>query len=68
MIITELITINNKNYLHTYSDFGYFIERDGIQYEDAIDSIDSNYSYIELIDKNENISNEEFIKLIEEIL
>ena len=30
MIITETITINEIEYLYTYSDLGYQVERDGI--------------------------------------
>lgn len=68
MIIKETITINNIEYLRTYSDLGYEVERDGIQYIDAIDPIDSDREYTEVIVEDEDISNEEFIKLIEEAL
>lgn len=47
MIIIETIIINNKEFQHTYSDIGFHIERDGIQYEDAIDSINSGRIYTE---------------------
>lgn len=68
MIITETIIINDTEYLHTYSDLGYKVERDGIQYDDAIDPIDSGRTYIEIIVEDEDISNEDFMKLIEEAL
>ena len=37
MIKTETITINGKEYVRTWSDIGKMIERDGIQYESAVD-------------------------------
>ena len=46
MIHIETITINDKQYKHTYSDT-YTIERDGVEYWDAIDPIDSDRTYTE---------------------
>lgn len=40
MIIREEITINNKQFSKTYSDKGVYIERDGVQYSEAIDPIE----------------------------
>lgn len=40
MIIREEITINNKQFIKTYSDKGVYIERDGVQYSEAIDPIE----------------------------
>ena len=68
MIITETIIINNTEYLHTYSDLGFKIERDGVVYDDAIDPIGSNRTYIEVEEEDVEISTEEFITLIEEAL
>jgi hypothetical protein len=82
MIISEIITINNEQYLHTYSSTGFTIERDGGEYSDAIDPIDSGRVYTETNNKiektNENeeiktlapdeISPEEFVALVEEAL
>ena len=39
MIKTETITINGKAFIHTYSDNGYMVERDGVQYNEAIDPV-----------------------------
>jgi hypothetical protein len=39
MIITETVTINDREFRRTYSDEGFMIERDGVQYSDAIDPI-----------------------------
>lgn len=78
MIISEIITINDKQYLHTYSSAGFTIERDGEEYGDAIDPIDSDRVYTETNNKIEGeiaekldpdeISAEEFMTLIEEAL
>lgn len=51
MIKIEIITINDKEFQHTYSDEGYMIERDGIVYSDAIDPIDSGRIYTETTEK-----------------
>ena len=39
MVITENVTINGKEFRKTYSDEGFMIERDGVQYSEAIDPI-----------------------------
>lgn len=44
MIKTE---VYNTNYIKTYSDAGFYIERAGERYEEAIDLIDSGRTYIE---------------------
>lgn len=51
MIITETVTIRNKEYIHTYSDEGYLIERDGDRYFDALDLPGMDYVYIETDEK-----------------
>jgi len=64
MIIKEMIKINEKYYIHHYSDKGFYIERDGIRYSEAIDPLEkSTREYIEteeLIEKekeNKKINN-----------
>ena len=47
MIKTETITIGGKQFTHTYSTAGCYIERDGEHYADAIDPIDSGRTYTE---------------------
>ena len=47
MIITEEMVINNKLFIKTYSDSGYMIERNSIQYSEAIDLACFNREYIE---------------------
>ena len=40
MIVREEITIKNKQFVKNYSDKGMYIERDGVQYSEAIDPIE----------------------------
>lgn len=40
MIIREEITIKDKQFIKTYSDKCMMIERDGVQYTEAIDPIE----------------------------
>ena len=47
MIQTENITINGRPLTRTYSDGGYYIQRDGVQYAKAIDQADSERAYTE---------------------
>lgn len=47
MICTETVEIDGVKYLHTYSDAGCYVERDGIAYSDAIDPLDSGRTYTE---------------------
>ena len=56
MIKTEIITINGIEYLRTFSTLGYMIERDGVQYTDAVDLANSKHKYVETNIKNNNIS------------
>lgn len=54
MIKTETVIINEKEFKHTYSDSGFYIERDGLIYSDAMDPIDSDREYVETDKKIEN--------------
>lgn len=47
MTQTENITINGRELTRTYSDGGYYIQRDGVQYAEAIDPADSGRTYTE---------------------
>ena len=40
MIVREELTIKNKQFVKTYSDINHYIERDGVQYSEAIDPIE----------------------------
>ena len=47
MIVTEQLTINDRQFTKTYSDSGYMIERDGAQYSEAIDPAEFGRTYTE---------------------
>ena len=47
MIKTENITINDRMLTRTYSYSGYYIQRDGVRYAEAIDPLDSGRTYTE---------------------
>ena len=47
MIQTENIIINGRHLTRTYSDSGYYIQRDGVRYTEAIDPADSGRTYTE---------------------
>ena len=48
MIQTENIIINGRQLTRTYSDGGFYIQRDGVQYAEAIDPADSGMAYEEI--------------------
>ena len=47
MIITEIVTINGRQFVYTHSDDGMKIERDGVEYDEAYDPIDTGRVYTE---------------------
>lgn len=47
MIISEAVKIDDKNYTKTASDSGFYIERNGIRYVEAIDPLGSGREYTE---------------------
>ena len=47
MIITEQLTINDRPFTKNYSDSGYYIERDGVRYSEAIDPSELGRTYTE---------------------
>lgn len=55
MIVTETINIRGKDYKHTYSDEGYMIRKIGTDevYSDAVDDINSTWTYEETDEKIE---------------
>lgn len=54
MVIAETIEINGKQFKHHYSDANkYLVRNDGTVFTDAIDILDSEYSYIEGEDMEE---------------
>ena len=71
MIKTEIITINGIQFQKTFSDANYLIERDGAKYSEAVDPIDIERTYIETnepIDPQENITGDEILSMLEEVL
>lgn len=63
MIRTETVIINGKEYVRTYSDAGYMIERGGAKYEEAIDPTGLGRTYTET---DEPIPTEEYATETEE--
>lgn len=59
MVVTEKVIINEIEYIHNYSDEGFYIERDGVKYSDAIDPIGFDRVYTET---DEAIETEEIIE------
>ena len=65
MIITEQLTIHEKTFTKTVSDSGFYIERDGVRYSEAIDPSEFGRTYTEtdipveaeLIDPEEGVVN-----------
>ena len=71
MIKTEIITINGVQFQKTWSDANYLIERDGAKYSEAVDPIDIERTYTEtteLIDPQDNITGDEILSMLEEVL
>lgn len=47
MIKSDIIDINSKQYRKTYSDSGFYIERNGMQFSEAVDFIGADFVYTE---------------------
>ena len=47
MIIQTTKEINGVMYAYTYSDSGFMIERNGVEYSEAVDVTDASYTYTE---------------------
>ena len=47
MIRTESFTINDKQFVRTYSDAGRYVVRDGVSYEEACDPAEFGRTYTE---------------------
>lgn len=47
MIVTQTVTINNREFVRTFSDAGLMIERDGNRYEEALDPAELGRVYSE---------------------
>ena len=60
MIITETIKLNNKEFIHNYSNEGYYIQKTGTDeiYADAMDLPEMGFTYEETDKKIEEDNNE----------
>lgn len=49
MIIQEIVTINDKQFKHTYSDSNFYIKKEGTEeeYVEALDVMTSTFTYVE---------------------
>lgn len=47
MLVTNTVTINDKEFKHTYSDIGMKIKRDNVMYDEAYDPIEFDRVYEE---------------------
>ena len=47
MVKSDIIDINGTQYRKTYSDSGYYIERDGMQFSEAVDFLGADFVYTE---------------------
>lgn len=47
MIISKTVVINDRSYTETKSDSGHYIERNGINYVEAVDPVGSQREYKE---------------------
>ena len=59
MIRTENMTIGGREFVKTFSDAGYMVERDGIRYGEAIDPAEFGRTYIETDELIEPVEVEE---------
>ena len=47
MIVKDIVQIGNKTFVHTYSDKGFKLEREGDIYDDAFDLAEFGRTYTE---------------------
>ena len=68
MIISETIKLNDTNFTKTYSDAGYYIERNGVHYAEAIDPLGSGREYTETdtLIETESATTEEQLRQVTE--
>ena len=68
MVKSEITNINGKQYRRTYSDSGYYIERDGMQFSEAVDFLGADFVYTETnikIDDEPNMTLEDRLTAVE---
>ena len=67
MVKSDIIDINGKQYRKTYSDSGFYIERDGMQFSEAVDFLGADFVYTETnIKIEEDSSIEERLTAVEQ--
>ena len=62
MIVTKIINIDGRDLTRAYSDAGYYIERDGAMYSEAVDLINSGRTYTETDQPIETEAQEELVQ------
>lgn len=69
MIKTETVVYGEKEFLRTYSDEGFYIERDGVTYEEAVDPLDSGREYTEtnVVIESEEATEEDYQEALTEM-
>lgn len=55
MVVQTIKIINGNPFIYHYSDAGFYIERDGVLYADAIDLPQFEYRYIETAEPLEQV-------------
>ena len=65
MVVKKVKTINDKQYIHHYSDQGFYIEHDGVSYSSAIDLANSEKEYTETTELIEDDFDTRLIKIEE---
>ena len=67
MIYTEHLNINGKAFIKTYSDT-YMVQRDGVEYDEAIDPAELGRTYTESATLLEEVSESEALAELMEVL
>lgn len=65
MVVQTIKVINGNPFIYHYSDAGFYIERDGVQYADAIDLPQFEYRYTETNEPLEPETAQEIMALID---
>ena len=58
MIVTETLTIDGRQFVKTYSDSGYMVERNGARYSEAVDPAEFGRVYKETDEPIETMAEE----------
>lgn len=69
MVKSEVIEISGTQYRKTYSGSGYYIERDGMQFSEAVDFLGADFVYTETnikIEDEPNMTLEDRLTAVEQ--